>query len=118
MRLEPNSRGPDFAEISVNGSQRVVPAAIISGKTVVVVGKHIKIAAVKDEDLLEGESIEDADAFIDALKQSCLKADIFCFAQKPVERQPKYSHYHEWDNAAVIPITSASDWWEKRLSQE
>ena len=118
MSVEPKDMRHDFAEISVNGSQRVVPAAIIDGKTVVVTSSYIKIAVVKDEEYLEGDSIKSADAFIETLKRSGLKADILCFAQKPVESRPKYSYYTEWDNAAIIPIKSASEWWEERLPQE
>ena len=46
-----------------------------------------------------------------------LDADIFTFAQKLPNTVPKHSHYMEWDNLAVIPITTYSDWWDKRVEK-
>lgn len=71
-----------------------------------------------DEELVEGEYVGDPDAFVMALKQTRLEADIFTFAQRPPSVTPKYPYPFEWDNWAVIPITSYDDWWEKRLPQE
>jgi hypothetical protein len=44
-----------------------------------------------------------------------LDADIFTFAQKLPDTVPKHAHYLEWDNLAVIPITTYSDWWDNRV---
>lgn len=71
------------------------------------------MAAVRDEDLVEGELIADPASFILQLKQSGLDADIFTFAQKLPHTTPKYKYHMEWDNFAVIPITTFAAW-EKR----
>jgi hypothetical protein len=105
-------------EIRVAGKTMHVPSAEVCGQTVVVTGGWLQTAAVKDEELVEKQIAEDPIEFILQLKESRLRADIFSFAQKLPEVTPKYHYDFEWDNLAVIPITSFSDWWEKRLSQE
>jgi hypothetical protein len=104
--------------LSIKGKLTKVPAIQMADRTVVVTGKWLRIAAVKDEPLVEGEIVEDPAAFIEQVRKSTLRADIFTFAQKLPETKPKYHYKFEWDNWAAVPITSFNDWWEKRLPQE
>jgi hypothetical protein len=106
------------AEISVGGKASYLPSAEICARTVVVTGNWLRIATVKDEELVEGEIVEDPNGFIEQLKKSALRADILCFPQKLPEITPKYIFTFEWDNWAAIPVTCFNDWWEKRLPQE
>ena len=100
--------------VSVRGRQVRVPSAAVDGLTVVTTGKWIKIAVVKDEDLVEGDVLADAASFVAALKASRLPADLFTFAQKLPDTTPRHPYHLEWDNPAVLPITSFADWWERR----
>jgi len=50
-------------EIRVCGKTLYVPSAEICGRTIVVTGKWIRIAEVKDEDVMEGVTIEDPGSF-------------------------------------------------------
>jgi hypothetical protein len=108
----------DYVEISINGAQRAVPCVLVAGKTVVAKGKYIKIASVHDEEFLDSDAVENPDQFIKELKKSGLRADILSFAQTGTAPRPALPYYKEFDNAAVIPITTSSEWWEKRLPQE
>jgi hypothetical protein len=105
-------------EIRIAGKTMYVPSADVCGQTVVVTGGWLRTAAVKDEELVEKQVVEDPIEFVQQLKKSRLRADILTFAQKLPEITPKYHYNFEWDNLAVIPIISFEDWWEKRLSQE
>ena len=49
------------------------------------------------------------------MRETELNADIFTFRQKLPDTSPKYAYHLEWDNFAVIPITTFSDWWDKRV---
>jgi hypothetical protein len=100
-------------EIHVKGKPVRVPAAQIEGRTVLATGKWLEIATVQDEELTESESVADPEAFLSQLKKSGLNADIFTFSQKLWDNTPKYNYPLEWDNWAVIPITTYADW-EKR----
>jgi hypothetical protein len=109
---------PERAEVRIAGKTLLLPSSEICGKTVVVTGKWLRLAAVKDENVAEGEIIEDPRVFVDEMKRRRLRADILTFGQKLPATTPKYDYPFEWDNWAVIPITSFEDWWEKRLPQE
>ena len=102
-------------EVRVKGKTQFVPSVELCGKTVISGGKWLKMAAIHDEDLVEGETVADPTSFVKDLKEAKLGADIFTFAQKLPDTIPKYQYQLEWDNLAVIPITTFSDWWEKRV---
>lgn len=102
-------------EIRVKGKAVFVPSVQIDGRTVIRTGKWLKVAAVHDEDLVEPETVPHPSSFIDYLKASRLNADIFTFAQKLPDVSPRYEYNMDWDNVAVIPITSFPEWWEKRV---
>lgn len=105
-------------EIRIAGKTLHVPSVQICDRTVVLTGKRIRTAQIKDEEVVQGVSVEDPELFIAKLKQSELRGDIFTFTQRPPDTSPKYGYHHEWDNWAAIPITSFKDWWENRLPQE
>lgn len=108
----------DSIEIQVKGKAVRVPCACINGRTVITAGRAIKIASIMDEQLLDGETVGDPEIFIAQLRQTSLKADIFTFVQKLPDVVPKHKYHLEWDNAAVIPITSYSNWLESRVEYD
>src|ERR1700730_515015 len=116
MTVNNGTRG-EKAEIRIAGKTFYAPSAEICGRTVVVTGNWLRRATIKDEDVVEGESVTNPSEFIDALRDSPLQADVFCFSQKIPDITPRYGYPYEWDNWAVIPLTSFNDWWEK-LYQE
>ena len=105
-------------EVRSAGKAFYVPSVVICGRTVVVTGKRIRMAQVKDEEVVEGVTVAAPETFIAKLKESELKADVFTFAQRPPEITPKYGYHLEWENWAVAPTTSFNEWWENRLPQE
>lgn len=105
----------DHTEIRVKGRAVSVPSARIEARNVLRSGRLLKIATPQDEELIEGETVRDPESFISRLKESGLNADIFTFAQKLPDTAPKYSYHMESDNLAVIPITTFSEWWDKRV---
>jgi hypothetical protein len=104
-------------EIRISGRTLYVPSAEICGRTVVVTGKWIRMAQVRDEEVVEGVTVEDPESFIAKLRESELKADVFTFAQRPPEITPKYDYHWDWDNWAAVRTTCFKDWWEN-LPQE
>ena len=85
-------------EIHVKGKPVRVPAAQIEGRTVLATGKWLEIATVQDEELTESESVADPEAF---LRTGVIGVHVLL------------DYPLEWDNWAVIPITTYADW-EKR----
>ena len=113
-RSRPPSPPVDYAEIRVKGKSLSVPSTQIAGRKIITTGKWLKVAAVSEEDLLEGDTITNPEEFISRFKRSGLKADVFTFAQRIPESTPKHGLYFEWENCAVIPITTYAQWWKER----
>src|ERR1700730_16620135 len=123
--LEPSSETPPeteglntsigHSEVRVRGKPVFVPSVLVEGRTVIMSGRWLKKASVQDEYLLEGETIADPAVFVQRLKQTAPTADIFTFFQRLPDTTPKYTYHMEWDNIAVIPITTFSNWWEKHV---
>ena len=85
-----------------------VNAAKIQDKTVIVTGSTFKIAQIKDDNI---ESCpENPNDFIDKIKHSGLKVDIFTFMQNIPDCLPRFPYFHEQDNYAVILIDSFEQW--------
>jgi hypothetical protein len=112
VKLMTTSVNAKLEEIRVAGKTFHVPSAEICGRTVVVTGKWITTAEVKDEGVVEGEPVEGPDLFISKLKESNLQADVFTFAQRPPDTTPRYNYHWEWDNWAAIPTACFKQWWE------
>lgn len=104
-------------EIRVSGKNTLVPAADVCGRTVIAKGGSIKIASILDEAVAEGELVKDPEAFVAALRQSGLRADVLTFFQRPPDVKPKFNYHFDWDNYAVVDTSNFDAWWEK-LPQE
>ena len=71
-----------------------------------------------DEQLVQGDPLREPAAFVESLRNKRM-ADILTFTQPLImDAVRRHDYSMEWDNAAVIPITTYEDWWEKRLPQE
>lgn len=102
-----------LTEIKIKGKPVSVPSVQIEGRTVISNQKWLSTASVFDEDILNGEIVRDPESFIEQLSRSKLKADLFTFPQKFPDVEPRFKYHQEWDNIAVIPVTTYADW-EKR----
>lgn len=74
----------------------------------VVSGRLIRIAR------LDGEYyryLDDPGVAIEALKRSQLRVDLLTFTQQLPDSSPRYSYPWEWDNLAVLPVTTFDAWW-------
>jgi hypothetical protein len=105
-------------EVRSAGKKFYAPCAEVCGRTVVVTGKWIGTAQIKDEEVMEGISVPDPQLFLRGLQESKLHADVFTFTQRPPQVTPRYNYHVEWENWAVTPTVSFKEWWENRLPQE
>ena len=87
---------------------------IVDDKEITITGKLVKLAEFKEE---WDEDIENPSAFVERMKRSSVKADIFTFMQRLPESKPKYTYHMEWESIAAIPITSYDNWIEKQVVQ-
>jgi hypothetical protein len=49
------------------------------------------------------------------LRSSTMRVDLFTFIEKLPEVRPKYPYLVEWDNMAVLPVSTFDHWWTKQL---
>ncbi|KAA6457873.1 hypothetical protein DYQ86_21125 [Acidobacteria bacterium AB60] len=52
---------------------------------------------------------------VEALRASGRRIDLFTFTQTIVDTKPKYAYPMEWENLAVLPITTFENWWDKQI---
>ena len=104
-------------EIRVEGKAFNVSCAEIDGQQTIVTGTRLRTASIMDEEFVVGESVKDPDSFIKGIKNASLRVDLFTFCQPLTDVKPKHQYHLEWDNAAVIPITTFQKWLDG-LSQE
>jgi hypothetical protein len=84
----------------------------VSENQINVRGKLIRIAR------LEGDSykfLDDPESVVDGLRKCGTRVDLFTFLQRLPETSPQYSYPMEWDNLAVLRITSFDHWWNHQL---
>jgi len=104
----------ETAEIRIRGKSIQAPSIRLNDITFVVTGGWLRIANMMDEQLVQGDPLREPAPFVLSLKAS-RAADVFTFSQPLMDVTPRHSYSMEWDNAAVIPISTYEDWWEKRL---
>jgi hypothetical protein len=87
----------------------------VYGKEIRISGRFLRIAQ------LEGDGYEflaDPDTMIDALRRSNVSIDLFTFLQRLPDTSPKYSYPMEWDNLAVVPVSTFEHWWTRQIRPE
>jgi len=85
--------------------------ARINGLDVTITGGPIKVARMEQEWY---EDLENPDGMMKELAGEGV--DIFTFWQRYPDVAPKYSHYREEDDIAVLPISTYEEWWTKQIS--
>jgi hypothetical protein len=59
--------------------------------------------------------LDNPTTIVDALRQCGTRVDLFSFAQRLPETKPVYHYAMEWDNYAVLPISTFENWWTKQI---
>jgi hypothetical protein len=59
--------------------------------------------------------LDDPASVVDALRQCGTRVDLFSFAQRLPETKPIYPYPIEWDNYAVLPISTFENWWTHQI---
>jgi hypothetical protein len=105
-------RKPDLSGLSLKDAMRKKMTITVCGKDLNVRGRLVRIAR------LEGEKHSfpgDPEAMIEGLRKSGQRADIFTFLQKISDTSPKYSYRTEYDNLAVLPVSTFENWWNHQI---
>src|SRR5262245_42886739 len=82
----------------------------ICGRDFNVEGRLIRTAR------LEGDTykfLTDPQAFVEGFRQATDRVDLCPFTQRLPECSPQYAYPWEWDNLAVLPVSSFDNWWSE-----
>ena len=58
---------------------------------------------------------DDPEAVLEGLRNSGIRVDLFTFLQRLPETSPKYAYHMEWDNLAVLPVSTFDHWWTQQI---
>jgi len=83
------------------------------GKEIRIQGRLIRVASLEAD---RYEYLDDPVPTIDALRRCEERVDVFTFLQKLSDRSPKYPYRMEWDNLAVITVSTFDEWWNKQIN--
>jgi hypothetical protein len=92
-------------------------AAQSDDQSIVVINRWLRIAALRDEELIEGDLAASPLALLAEVRQSGIRADVLTFPQSIHDLVARHDLPHEMDNAAVAATSSFQKWWEA-LPQE
>ena len=101
-----------YTEISIKGKTIRFPCIIVNDLTIVIRGKWLKVAFIKDEEWIEPIDDVDPNIIINDLNRNNLKVDILVFSQRLPNTEPKFNYFFEWKNLAVIHIKGFKEWWD------
>lgn len=87
----------------------------ICGREIQVQGRLIRTAK------LDGDKyvfLDDPEQLLDGLRKSKVRVDLFTFMQRLPETTPNYPYPMEWDNLAVLPVSTFEHWWKRQLDNK
>jgi hypothetical protein len=84
----------------------------ICGREICIDGRIVRIAHLHGDTF---RFIDDPAPLVDRLRACGARVDLFTFTQRLPETEPRFSYPVEWDNAAVLPVTTFENWWTHQL---
>lgn len=87
----------------------------LCGREVKVQGRLCRIAHLDADDY---KFLNDPEPVLEELRRSKMRIDLFTFMQKLPDTTPKYSYPMEWDNMAVLSISTFDHWWTKQVGNK
>lgn len=88
------------------------------GSTVNLCGTELAIEGnlLRTAHLAEGyDYVEDPVEWLNAIRSCGTRVDLLTFVQRLSETSPKYHYPMEWDNFAVLPVSTYDDWFTNQI---
>jgi hypothetical protein len=87
----------------------------VFGRDLKVKGRLCRIGHVEGD---KYESLPDPAAVVDLLRKSKAHVDLFTFMQTAPHPSPEFDYPMEWDNLAVLPVSTFEEWWTKQINNK
>lgn len=84
----------------------------ICGHDIKIHGRFIRTASLSADTF---EFLSNPEAAVEMLRKCRERIDLFTFMQRLPETERKHSYPMEWDNLAVLRISSFDHWWSKQI---
>jgi len=84
----------------------------VCGKEIRVGGRLLRIARLEADKYL---FLDDPEALLEGLRKCGTRIDLFTFLQRLPETAPMYPYLMEWDNLAVIKVSTFDAWWNNQI---
>jgi len=97
---------------SLKPMSREIAEFSFQARDVLVQGQLCRLAHVDGDGY---KFLANPESAIAALRRSNARADLFTFLQKLPETSPRYPYPFEWDNLAVLPISTFDHWWSQQI---
>ena len=107
---------PITHRISVKGKMRSTRALKIDDHVIVISGTFLRVAKIFDAYWLEAATLPDPRHVVERLRKVEHRPDLFTFTQRVPDTHPALDYHLEWDNVAVVPVTTHEDWLHKQIS--
>jgi hypothetical protein len=59
--------------------------------------------------------VDDPDPLLKGLRTCGARIDLFTFMQRLPEAKPQHAYPMDWDNLAVLPVSTFEDWWTRQI---
>ncbi|MFZ0523437.1 MAG: hypothetical protein WAN14_02190 [Candidatus Acidiferrales bacterium] len=84
----------------------------VCGRDIMVHGRVFRIGRLDGD---KYKFLDDPEPVLAELRKSDTRVDLFTFMQKLPETTPKHSYPMEWDNLAVLPVSTFDNWWTETI---
>ena len=85
----------------------------ICGRGIKVQGLLTRVARL---DADKYQFLDDPEPVIEGLRKCGTRIDLFTFMQRLPETSVRYSYPMEWDNLAVLPVSTFDHWWNQQIT--
>jgi len=82
------------------------------GRELLIEGRLCHVAHIDADDY---KFLDDPEAALATLRSSQRRVDLFTFLQKLPDTTPRYAYPVEWDNMAVLPVSTYENWWTRQI---
>jgi hypothetical protein len=104
---------------SGNGSRSITPVRpdvlACAGSEIRIVGRFPCIARLHGDGYL---FLRDPEPFVQELRKSGRRVDLFTVLQSVADRAPKFSYPMEWHNVAALEVSTYENWWNVTVDKK
>lgn len=86
----------------------------IGGKQYCIQKGLLRILTLYDEFI---DEVADPESTVKEIRERSLPVDLLSFLQLPPETSPKFSYHMQWDNLAVLEISTYENWLNRQIHQ-